>query len=46
MIAPEESRNIKSYLRFDGQRDVIAQNEDKATDVALTAAENNCTPKK
>lgn len=45
MAAPENARNIKSYLRFDGQRDVIASNEDKATDVALMAAENNCTTK-
>jgi len=45
MTSPEDARNIKSYLRFDGQRDVISRNEDKATDVALTAAENNCTSK-
>jgi hypothetical protein len=45
MIAPQASRDIKSYLRFNGQREVIATNEDKATDVALTAAENNCIPK-
>jgi hypothetical protein len=45
MVAPAESRNIKSYLRFDGQRDVIAVNEGKATDLALTAADNYCTPK-
>lgn len=45
MIAPAASRNIKSYLRFDGQRDVISLNEDKATDLALTAADKYCTPK-
>lgn len=45
MAAPEASRNIKSYLRFDGQRDIIAINEGKATDVALTAANNYCAPK-
>jgi hypothetical protein len=46
MAEPADMRNVKSYLRFDGQRDVIARNEDKATDAALTAAENNCLPKK
>ena len=46
MAQPEDMRNVKSYLRFDGQRDVIDRNEDKATDAALTAAENNCMPKK
>ena len=45
MAAPKASRDIKSYLRFDGQRDIIAINEGKATDVALTAADNYCTPK-
>ena len=45
MIAPAESRNIKSYLRFNGQRDVIAINEDKATDLALSAADKYCAPK-
>src|SRR5215469_4641362 len=33
MVAPQESRDIKSYLRFNGQRDVIAINEGKATDI-------------
>lgn len=46
MIAPADSKSLKSYLRFNGQRDVIATNEDKATDIALTAADNYCTPKK
>lgn len=45
MAMPADARNVKSYLRFDGQRDVIARNEDKATDVALTVAENTCTKK-
>ena len=45
MAAPEEARNIKSYLRFDGQRDVIAVNEGKAADTALAAADKYCTPK-
>jgi hypothetical protein len=46
MAQPQDMRNVKTYLRFDGQRDVIARNEGKATDVALIAAENNCLPKK
>lgn len=46
MAAPEDARNIKSYLRFNGQRDVISTNEDKATDAALNAAETYCVPKK
>jgi hypothetical protein len=45
MAMPADERNVKSYLRFDGQRDVIARNEDKATDVALAVAENTCTKK-
>ncbi len=46
MAAPADARNIKSYLRFNGQRDVIATNEDKATDVALNAAQTYCLTKK
>ncbi len=45
MTMPADERNVKSYLRFDGQRDVIDRNEDKATDAALTAAENYCVTK-
>ncbi len=46
MAAPADARNIKSYLRFDGQRDVIARSEDKATDVALDAAQKYCVQQK
>jgi hypothetical protein len=46
MAAPADARDIKSYLRFNGQRDVIAQNEDKASDSALAAADNYCSAKK
>lgn len=42
---PKEGRDIKSYIRFDGQRDVIAQSENAATDVALNLAESKCAPK-
>jgi len=45
MTAPSDMLNVKSYLRFDGQRDVIARSEDKGTDAALDAAENYCVPK-
>ena len=46
MAAPADARNIKSYLRFNGQRDVISTHEDKAADVALNAAQTYCVPKK
>lgn len=46
MALPADARDVKSYLRFNGQRDVIDRNEDKATDIALAAAETNCAPKK
>jgi hypothetical protein len=46
MAAPADARNIKSYLRFDGQRDVIATNEGKATDIALTTAQTYCVQQK
>lgn len=46
MREPADMLNIKTYLRFDGQRDVIALNENKAVDLAYTAAQTNCTTKK
>ena len=46
MSEPEAMQNVKSYLRFDGQRDVIARSEGKAVDIAYSAAETYCTPKK
>lgn len=45
MTEPSSMKDVKSYLRFDGQRDVIAQSEGKAVDIAYTAAETYCTPK-
>jgi hypothetical protein len=39
---PEEMRNVKSYLRFDGQRDVIDQSENAAADSAITLVQNRC----
>jgi len=45
MAMPADERNVKSYLRFDSQRAVIATNEDQAADKALSAAQNYCIPK-
>jgi hypothetical protein len=45
MAMPADERNVKSYLRFDNQRAVIATNEDQAADKALAAAQNYCIPK-
>ncbi|HET9030777.1 MAG TPA: hypothetical protein VFN49_11445 [Candidatus Aquilonibacter sp.] len=42
---PADEKDLKSYLRFDGQRDVIAQAEEKAVDTALTAATAYCSKK-
>ena len=46
MRMPADERNVKSYLRFNGQRDIIAINEDKATDVALATAQTYCVVQK
>lgn len=43
---PQEMRDIKSYLRFDGQRDVIDQAENAAADSAITLVENRCAVNK
>lgn len=43
---PQEMRDIKSYLRFDGQRDVIDQSENAAADSAITLVENHCAVNK
>ena len=39
---PADMRDIKSYLRFNGQRDVIADAEDKSADMALDIAGKYC----
>lgn len=39
---PQDMRDIKSYLRFDGQRDVINQSENAAADSAITLVERTC----
>lgn len=43
---PQDMRDVKSYLRFDGQRDVIDQSENAAADAAITLVENHCTVNK
>ncbi len=39
---PSDMRDIKVYLRFDGQRDVISRAEEKAVDIAYDAATTQC----
>lgn len=39
---PKERKDIKSYLRFDGQRDVIADAENKAVDIAYDLVQKSC----
>ncbi len=39
---PAEMRDVKSYLKFNGQRDVIADAEDKSADLALGIAGKYC----
>lgn len=43
---PKEMRDVKSYLRFDGQRDVIDQAENAAADSAITLVQNRCAIQK
>jgi hypothetical protein len=40
---PSDMRDIKSYLRFDGQRDVINDAENAAADSAITLVERRCS---
>lgn len=42
LSVPADARNLKSYLRFDGQRDRLADAESKAADIALDIEENVC----
>lgn len=39
---PADARNVKSYLRFDGQRDRLADAESRAADIALDIEEHVC----
>ncbi|HET7815315.1 MAG TPA: hypothetical protein VFL13_13195 [Candidatus Baltobacteraceae bacterium] len=43
---PQEMRSVKSYLRFDGQRDVLAQAEDAAANLAIDLASTHCLEQK
>ena len=42
MDAPEVERNVKTYLHFEPQRDIISINEGRAADVALNIADKYC----
>jgi hypothetical protein len=46
MALPADAKNVKSYLKFDSQRKTIDASEDKAVNIAYTAAQTNCMPKK
>ena len=39
---PKEARDIKSYLRFDGQRDVLDQAENAAADATIDLVTSKC----
>lgn len=39
---PAEARDIKSYLRFDGQRDVLSQAENAAADATIDLVTTRC----
>ena len=43
---PKDMRDVKSYLRFDGQRDVIDRAENAAADAAIELAVSRCTVQK
>lgn len=42
---PKDMKDVKSYLRFDGQRDVLTDAENKAGDIAVDVAEKYCGAK-
>jgi hypothetical protein len=46
MRMPADMRDVKSYLKFNSQRGTISASEDKAVDIAYSAAQANCTTKK
>lgn len=43
LAEPADMKDLKSYLRFDGQRDVIAQSERAAGDIAFDVANEHCS---
>lgn len=42
---PKDMKDIKSYLRFDGQRDVIDRSENAAADSAIALVQTHCAAK-
>ncbi len=40
---PQDMRDVKSYLRFDGQRDVIDRSENAAADAAIDLVSKHCS---
>ena len=42
LSAPSDARDVKSYLRFNGQRDRLADAESRAAVIALDIQENVC----
>ncbi|HEY6324900.1 MAG TPA: hypothetical protein VIW73_00100 [Candidatus Cybelea sp.] len=45
MRMPADAKDVKSYLKFNSQRGTIASSEDKAVDIAYSAAQANCMTK-
>jgi hypothetical protein len=43
---PKDMKDIKSYLRFDGQRDVIDGAENAAADSAIALVQTHCSASK
>ncbi len=46
MAMPADAKDVKSYLKFNSQRVIINDSEDKAVDIAYTAVQANCMTKK
>ena len=42
LTLPKERKDLKSYLRFDGERDIIADAENKAVDITYDLVQSNC----
>lgn len=43
---PNDMKDLKNYLRFNGQRDVIDQSENAAADSAIDLVQNHCSVQK
>jgi hypothetical protein len=46
MVQSDAMRDSKNWLHFDAQRAVITRSEDQAVDIAYSAAQTYCVPKK